>query len=212
MFRNTTKNMYSVPKMETMLSNVFYSISMNPENQYDNIKNSSYLKRDEYVIETMCKNLVVQEEVFDYYLLPECQNGRIHFHGYVLIKDILKFDMLVLPFWKQLCTYEIDCINDPEIWYKYVTKNIKLWKDYKYCKIKRGIKLDEIMDFSNIKYHKDISSVTADAVTDTVNQFSPSSHEGLGSCTRGSAEVIMESNIVEDFFYPKKRIKKTIKK
>lgn len=48
--------------------------------------------------------------------------GRWHFHGCILIKDVLKFYVYDLPKLRKYGALEIDEINDPEKWEEYCDK------------------------------------------------------------------------------------------
>jgi len=127
----------------------FYAFSINPEQNYDDMKNSNYLKRDECTTEYLIKWFTHGLTNFDYILFPEVKNGRIHFHGYIKIINPLDFELFVLPIWKSISTYCIKKIDDEKVWFDYCTKQRKLWKEKKYPLIKRNIKISEIIPKGN---------------------------------------------------------------
>lgn len=121
-----------------------YALSINPEQNYDDMKNSNYLKRDECVAEYIVKWFTHGLTLFDYILFPESKNGRIHFHGYIKIKDPLDFELFVLPIWKSISTYCIKKIDDKKVWFEYCTKQRKLWLKKKYPLIKRNLTMQDV--------------------------------------------------------------------
>lgn len=148
MFRNP----HSALNPEDVDLNTLYSVSINPKQQFDDRKSSSYLKRFSMMIEYVHKWLDHGQDYFSYVLFPECKNGRIHFHGVIKFIQPLKFDMLVLPLWKELWTYEIDTIDDINVWFKYCTKQQSILKitfpelnkdENHYYVLKRKLKVED---------------------------------------------------------------------
>lgn len=136
-----------------------YALSINTNMNYDDLKNSNFLKRDECMMAYMAKWLMNGMSSFDYYLFPECKNGRIHFHGFIRIIDPLEFELFVLPVWKEISTYTIKEIKDKE-WWTYCTKQYKLWSKRKISHIKRNLTCADCEQYKNtgeaekIKVHK----------------------------------------------------------
>lgn len=64
------------------------------------------------------------------------QAGRLHYHGYIMINDIVDFCFYDLDNLKKNGSYEIDFINDKEIWEEYVTKQRDIME--KWC-VKKGL-------------------------------------------------------------------------
>lgn len=128
---------------------MLYALTICPESQYDDTKNSTYLKRPEYVMSVIVNKLEHGKESFNYYLLPESKNGRIHAHGYLQITDPLHFDIFVLPLWKAFCTYYIKSSDSG--WYTYCTKQCKLWStvEFNLKVVKRSIKLIDIINHND---------------------------------------------------------------
>jgi len=122
------KPMHSTIAPELIDPNLIYSLTINPSCQLDNTSHSSYLQRAEHICCQWAKHLDnIKPESFRYLIYPETKNGRIHFHGVIQIRQPLVFDVFVLPFWKNICTYEIDTIEDVDIWLSYMSKQNALW-------------------------------------------------------------------------------------
>ncbi len=141
-FKNGYKSKHVTIAPEEVNRNMYYSLSLNPNNQFDDHHNSKYGNRVNLIVETWGTILTkFNPNSFSYHLRLESKNGRLHFHGVIRIKDPLTFDVLVLPIWKELCTYEIDTINDMDKWITYCTKCEPLWKGSIYNHILfRGIR------------------------------------------------------------------------
>lgn len=58
--------------------------------------------------------------------------GKFHLHGYIKIIDVMDFYILDLPILRKEGTYEIDVINDDDVWKKYVLKGLHIMEPY--CK------------------------------------------------------------------------------
>lgn len=110
--------------------NAIYSLTINPKNQFEDVRNSRFKTRASDVMKVW--NVLLEldsKDTFSCVLYIESKNGRVHFHGVLQIHDPLRFDIFVLPRWQGACTYEIDTIGDLEVWYKYCKKQQHLWKD-----------------------------------------------------------------------------------
>lgn len=60
-------------------------------------------------------------------LRPELSQGsRWHYHGHIIIKDIMKFFIYDLPVLRIEGTFEIDTIKDKIVWQTYISKQEKL--------------------------------------------------------------------------------------
>lgn len=111
-----------------------YTFNVNPENQFDDYKNSRYLTRYKDIAKqwsTTLSELASKSESFSTKLWMETKNGRIHFHGVIQIHNPLMFDIIVLPLLKSMCSYEIDSIGELDRWLEYCTKQHPLWRDSK---------------------------------------------------------------------------------
>lgn len=55
------------------------------------------------------------------------KGGRLHFHGYIVFKDILSFFLHNVERLQNNFTYEIDEINDLGKWHYYTIKQSHMW-------------------------------------------------------------------------------------
>ncbi len=111
-------------KMESVKTHHRYAFNFNPIKQYSKNRFNRMINH--------LKDKVFKEGDSDiYYVLiyPEYSpTGRLHFHGYILIKDVFRFYSSVLPNLDDCGTYVIKEIEDEVLWHKYVTKQIDIWK------------------------------------------------------------------------------------
>lgn len=67
----------------------------------------------------------------DYVLYPEISKlGRIHYHGTIVINDVVEFYVYDIPFLMDRFTFEIDTITDDDKWTKYMTKQQAIMEPY----------------------------------------------------------------------------------
>lgn len=123
-----------IPKQVNLKSplrepNVEYSFTFNPATQHTMIRELS--ERAYREIHSM---LVVLKHIRKYNackitLYPEVSSkGRWHWHGYIIITDVYNFYVRCVPTLENTGMYEIDDINDPEIWKLYISKDEKIMK------------------------------------------------------------------------------------
>lgn len=145
--KSNFKSSHKTLKVENILNNQLYSLSLNPQIQFDELAISHFLSRPNKMLAHMAKILEFGKEYFNYNLHMESQNGRLHFHGIIQILKPLEFDIYVLPSWKRLMTYEIDTIDDITIWNKYCIKQRELFtKSTINSIIKRSVKFPTMED------------------------------------------------------------------
>lgn len=64
-------------------------------------------------------------------LVPESSSkGRYHFHGYIMLTDIMMFFYKDMPKLQLYGVYEIDTISDQAIWDKYIYKQKHLMEQF----------------------------------------------------------------------------------
>lgn len=113
--------------------NTPYTITINPQEQYE-----KYNDRIDRVIKLVKRKLDII--TFQYVLFVECSSPlsatkcrfpRIHFHGVIHFENVNQIkrwyneDYFKLD---DLGYFEIDTLQDPEIWYKYITKEQDIMK------------------------------------------------------------------------------------
>lgn len=122
-----------------------YSISFNPESQPQTNQ-----QKDIFI--WLGKWYDIFHKVKDYLevsLNIECSpTGRYHFHGYIVIKDIHIY-IMVIRMMKLVTTYEIDTITDIEKWKSYCYKQHHIWCPF-FERNAIGYPLDNLKDAYNI--------------------------------------------------------------
>lgn len=87
--------------------------------------------------------------------------SRLHLHGYIAIKDIIEFFYKDIPRLRSIGSYEIDEINDEEIWKDYISKlknHMEKWcakysLKYNYCDMnKHEMLFPKCLVIDKIKY------------------------------------------------------------
>lgn len=122
MFKNQKKPKYGCPEPEYIKEGQDYSFTMNPLIQYfdDPIRRLKvFIETKKFLSKFTCIQGVLYNEV--------SRNGRLHFHGTINIKSSYEFFVYCVPQLQAYCTYEIDELNHPEIWYKYCIKQSCIW-------------------------------------------------------------------------------------
>lgn len=117
---------------EDVKEDVLYSFSYNPEEQplfekfykmkLNNLSDWSNHMKDILTTLHFCNISVFQEL---------SRKGRFHFHGYIKINKILEFYIHDLAKLRHYGTYEIDKINNEDVWETYIHKQERIMK--KYC-------------------------------------------------------------------------------
>lgn len=125
------KHKYSAIAPEDVKTDELLSFSYNPEEQplfekfysmkLNNLKDWSRRQKD---ILTSLRYAEVE-------VVLECsRQGRLHYHGYIMIKDPIEFYLKDLKKLKHYGTYEIDTIQDYEKWSSYIYKQLKYMKGF----------------------------------------------------------------------------------
>lgn len=100
-----------------------YALTINCKTQHDTLKykNSRAYEEIKYCINRIVKRM---KDTANIMLIPEIsRGGRWHWHGILIIKEVYKFHAMVLPFLPTVCQYEIDTIDDPDVWRDYIYKD-----------------------------------------------------------------------------------------
>lgn len=128
------------PKMEQYKLNTIYAVTLSPPDRRT-MTGAKMIKGNE--LETY-KNLMdsINEDIQYFKKLKYCSlelytelsnNGRLHYHGYIQIKDILKFTYHDLHLLNQI-SYEIDTMSEDSCgiykYEQYVLKQKELWKPF----------------------------------------------------------------------------------
>ena len=122
-------------------NNIEYSISINPLGQFEE-SSSRYIDWYSSVVTFLKKHKVIN---FCYLYLnteisyplkngvekrkPETVISRLHLHGTILFKDVVKWFIYVQPFLASFCIYEIDIINNEDTWNNYIHKDTRSWEE-----------------------------------------------------------------------------------
>lgn len=124
-----------------------YSFTLNPLLQYFDCE-----KRVQLVQEFVFDLLLHLDKSFNCKLVMEIsKGGRIHYHGCIEFKDIIKFFIHNVNRLQSNFTYEIDEINGPEKWQEYVVKQKDMWPDKRQLEINIDDKLREKLLFTTVK-------------------------------------------------------------
>lgn len=116
-------------KSSLFCEDMWYSFTLCPKDDYQKWSSVARYK-------TAIKAITSKLELLchcTYELNPEISNkGRIHFHGKLKIDCIVRFLLYDIKKIEKIGIYEIDEINDHDIWYKYCNKDKKVM--LRYCK------------------------------------------------------------------------------
>lgn len=131
--QNDFKQKYSCIKPEDCEVDKLYSFSLNPQEQ-PAIQNFYRIKLNTFKDwSDQIENKIKRLHYCQYSLCIEISsNGRLHYHGYIKIKDIAKFYMYDIKLLKDIGCYEVDHITDPSVWSTYVEKQKRFME--KFCK------------------------------------------------------------------------------
>lgn len=125
------KAKYSCIPPECVKTDELYTFSFNPEEQplfekfykmkLNNLKDWSQ----------QMYNILISLKYAEVECVLECsRQGRLHYHGWIMIKDPIEFYLKDLKKLKHYGTYEIDYIKDDEVWSTYVYKQMKHMKSF----------------------------------------------------------------------------------
>lgn len=138
------KNKHNLLSPEDVKEGVLLACTFNPKDQ----KHDKVTDRRTLIIKALCKRLAFCN--VEYYLFPELSRlGRVHFHGYIRLRDISHFYLSGVP--RLIDDYTIDIQNLKEVptskyksWFEYCVKQQHLWMDYPLKFFRLGITLKEI--------------------------------------------------------------------
>lgn len=124
---------FKVIKPEDCVIDTLYSFSYNPEEQPDiqrfyNIRLNEFESWSQRVYEVFASLRYSHIRTY----MEISRSGRLHFHGYIKIKDIVQFYFYDLRKLKHYGTFEIDFINDPLKWDLYIKKQKEMMEPF--CK------------------------------------------------------------------------------
>jgi len=129
--KNQPKAKFSAPPPEQIDPDCIYSFSFNPQSQplferFYNVKLNtlSSWSNEQYEIFKNLKHCSVQ------ICQESSSRGRLHFHGYIQIHNIIPFYLNTIKHLSHYGTYEIDEINDKDKWDTYVYKQQDIMKPY----------------------------------------------------------------------------------
>lgn len=114
------------PKPEDLRMDFCYTFTYNPEQQY--IGDIDRIKKAVRAFKNKMNFACLAYKVY----LELSSNGRIHFHGYIKIKEIKEFYLFAVPAMCAHASTEMDTIEDDEVWYNYITKQFHIWQIYLY--------------------------------------------------------------------------------
>jgi len=115
-----------VPLEDIELDEVTYAISINYEKQPDKIDKACVYKYYRQVYDSLYK---FRESIDIILYIEASPTGRLHFHGYLQIKDYIGY-IEFLNDLKQYSSFEIDTITEPEVWFEYCRKQEEIWREY----------------------------------------------------------------------------------
>lgn len=147
---NVPKFKHSCIKPECVDQDMLYTFSFNPQEQplIENFYRVT-LTRFQSWSETMDSKLKRMRHCTYKLVLEISTGGRLHYHGWISINNIMGFYLMDLKYLADLGTYEIDNINDFQKWDTYVYKQrsfVEPWtqmEDMKY-----SITNDKLIDTS----------------------------------------------------------------
>lgn len=130
--------------IEDIEYNHWYAITINPQKQY---YNKGYLRYSDVMQEiTKLLNQYIGE--IEYFMYMEVSKlGRLHFHGYIKYKkDLDLVYMTLIPDLVDKYSFEIDYINDPDIWAEYISKQTECFKFKNIIQYPPNLEFDKIQE------------------------------------------------------------------
>lgn len=134
-------------KPEDVVTGVFYAFTYNPEHQPS--------RQSPTGVKEWWRCIINNFEGYDYcslkLYLEISSQGRLHFHGYIMIKDIPKFYYDTVPDMVKHASIEMDTIKDTEVWEKYCRKQEEFIQPWIYEELYNG-DVYPIPEFKNTDY------------------------------------------------------------
>ncbi len=125
-YQNYNNRRHKTLPPEEMTINTWYSFTFNPEIQPLTPRFTLDLITWHNGLDNIFKSL----QYCDITLRPELSSGsRWHYHGQILITNIMKFYIFDLPILRENGSLEIDTITDIKIWTEYCVKQKQIMKD-----------------------------------------------------------------------------------
>lgn len=114
---------HQMPKPDMVNMDDLYSFSYNPEVQPEQdslgrVHYNVYSRFEKRIEKTLRKLLYCDFKLF----MDISQNGRLHYHGYIRIRDRINFYFHDIPIMKRNSSFEIDTIGDVVLWDQYCQK------------------------------------------------------------------------------------------
>lgn len=140
--------MHSAPPMEKMSNEDLYTITLSPPDERHNQMLKNEVQTEVHYRHVIDKHmLALQKGLRNVKLLklyPELSpTGRLHYHGYIMLKDVFMFYYADQYALQQIGSYEIDTIGD----------TVEDMEKYdKYCKKQEAIMRPYIENNSNWEY------------------------------------------------------------
>lgn len=119
------KKQHSAPKVETLKLNTMMAFNINFNEQHDMVKaNHELLVKDRIKAHTiLSKRRLLNLKGLHYLLLMESSpTGRLHWHGYCYITDIIQYINNDLPLLTNCSSFCIKFIDDASKWNEYINK------------------------------------------------------------------------------------------
>lgn len=127
--RKTTKNLsnFNLPhkciKPDLAKIDTLYTFSYNPKYQpHQDMFGRMDINNLEQWEKDICKKLKSLKYCKFNLTLDISSGGRLHYHGYIKILNLVSFYFHDIHILQYEGTYEIDIITDPACWYNYVKK------------------------------------------------------------------------------------------
>lgn len=125
-------NEIHIPKPENMLPNVGYAFTVSPSNTFQYFsERENRIGKCVRIAYNKLNHSCIQYKLY----IEVSRTGRIHYHGYIWIKDIREFFIDVVPILKDYAQIEIDTIEDDEVWEHYITKQCAIMQLKYICKM-----------------------------------------------------------------------------
>lgn len=126
--RNMSRNSpHSSIKLELIKLNTNYSFSFNPKPLLCGDDSEKYIKKTLLNLHELLRKM-------DYcnitLFLESSPLGRLHFHGTIAIRKVAQFALHDMPRLIEAGTFEIDNIENENIWNDYCAKQKHIWKCY----------------------------------------------------------------------------------
>lgn len=123
------KKKNQIPNYEDVSTGVLYAVTLNPSDKFQHFNMTSRVNKTIVDLESI---LFYNDAEWELYPEISCK-GRIHFHGYVSIRDKNNFYLYNIPYLLKRCTIvikDIHSFEDPTYWNEYIEKQLTF---HAYC-------------------------------------------------------------------------------